>query len=92
MLHNRPKDLQETSEASRVLQAIRQIVSEGLLPSDGRLPTERHLAAELEAGRASVRRALDTLEAEGLIWRKQGKGTFAGQPPDPTEELAAQIA
>ena len=92
MLHDRPKDPQEAPEARRVLEAIRQIVSEGRLPSDGRLPTERQLAAELEAGRASVRRALDRLETEGLIWRRQGKGTFAGQPPDPTEELAAQIA
>lgn len=92
MIQDRPEDTQETPEADRVLQAIRQIVSEGRLPSDGRLPTERHLAAELGAGRASVRRALDRLEAEGLIWRRQGKGTFAGQPPDPTEELAAQIA
>ena len=92
MLYDRSKDPQELPEAGRVLRAIRQIVTEGRLPSDGRLPTERQLAAELEAGRASVRRALDHLEAEGLIWRKQGKGTFAGQPPDPTEELAAQIA
>jgi DNA-binding GntR family transcriptional regulator len=25
-----------------------------------------------------VRRALDVLEEEGRIWRKQGKGTFIG--------------
>lgn len=92
MLQDRQKDPSESQESHRVLQAVRQIVTDGLLPADGRLPTERHLAAELGAGRASVRRALDQLEAEGLIWRRQGKGTFAGQPPDPTEELAAQIA
>lgn len=78
-------------ENLRVLGAIRQIVVDNLLPADGRLPTERQLAAELGAGRRAVRRALTQLESEGLIWRKQGKGTFAGQPPDPTEALAAEI-
>jgi DNA-binding FadR family transcriptional regulator len=87
----RPQPLDLDPESHRVLAAIRHIVVDNLLPADGRLPTERQLAAELGAGRRVVRRALDQLEAEGLIWRKQGKGTFAGQPPDPTEALAAEI-
>ena len=91
MLTHQTIDLRETSEDARVMEAIRHIIVDDLLPSDGRLPTERDLAAELGAGRRSVRRVLDQLEAEGLVWRKQGKGTFVGEPPDPTEELAARI-
>lgn len=91
MLNTREIDPVEPAEDARVMEAIRHIIRDDLLPSDGRLPTERNLAAELGAGRRSVRRVLDQLEAEGLVWRKQGKGTFAGQPPDPTEELAAKI-
>lgn len=91
MLTNQELDPKESSEDGRVMKAIRHIILDDLLPSDGRLPTERDLAAELGAGRRSVRRVLDQLEAEGLVWRKQGKGTFAGQPPDPTGELAARI-
>jgi DNA-binding FadR family transcriptional regulator len=85
------QDQDHFDEASRVLAAVRRMIENHQLPADGRLPTERELAAELGAGRRSVRRALERLEREGLIWRRQGKGTFAGQPPDPTEALAAEI-
>ncbi len=62
------------------------------LPPDGRLPTERALAERFAASRRTVRTALDALEAEGLVWRRQGSGTFAGRPADPTGDLAARIA
>ena len=75
-----------------VLAAIRRLIDTGKLPADGRLPTERELAAELGCGRRTVRKALDTLETEGLVWRRQGKGTFVGQPPDPAGALAAEVA
>ena len=75
-----------------IVTAIRQMIEAGQLPSDGRLPTERDLAAELGCGRRTVRRALDALETEGLIWRRQGNGTFVGQPPDPAGTLAAELA
>jgi DNA-binding FadR family transcriptional regulator len=83
----------DTSDnADTVLLAIRELIDAGKLPADGRLPTERDLAAELGCGRRTVRRALDALQTEGLVWRKQGKGTFAGQPPDPTGALVAEVA
>lgn len=62
------------------------------LPADGRLPTERALAERFDTSRRLIRVALDQLEAEGLVWRKQGSGTYAGQPSDPTGDLAARIA
>ena len=71
---------------------LRRMIAEGRLPSDGRLPPERELAAELELSRRAVRRALEGLEADGLVWRRQGKGTFAGQPPDPAGAMAAGLA
>ncbi|WP_299678839.1 FadR/GntR family transcriptional regulator [uncultured Roseobacter sp.] len=83
---------ESTDNAAAALATIRQMIETGKLPANGRLPTERELAAELGCGRRTVRRALDTLETEGLIWRKQGSGTFAGQPPDPAGALAAEIA
>jgi GntR family transcriptional regulator, uxu operon transcriptional repressor len=44
--------------------------------ASGRLPTERGLAAEFGVTRTMVRHALAVLEAEGLISREVGRGTF----------------
>ena len=77
---------------TRAFNWIRALVEDESLPRDGRLPTERELTEQIGCGRRTVRRALEALELEGLIWRRQGKGTFIGQPPDPTGKLAAQIA
>ncbi|TXC68009.1 FadR family transcriptional regulator [Sphingomonas ginsenosidivorax] len=43
---------------------------------DGRLPTERALAEHYGVARDTLRRALSDLEAQGLIRRAVGSGTF----------------
>lgn len=40
------------------------------------LPSEQTLAGELGVSHGTVRKALDTLEAENLVERRQGKGTY----------------
>jgi DNA-binding FadR family transcriptional regulator len=47
----------------------------GLGPGS-RLPTERRLAADLRVTRSGIRLALAALEADGLISREVGRGTF----------------
>jgi len=84
-------DRDTTDTAAAVQTRLRAMIENGALGADGRLPTEREICLMTRAGRRSVRRALEALEADGLIWRKQGKGTFAGLPPDPTQVLAAEI-
>jgi DNA-binding FadR family transcriptional regulator len=81
-----------TDEARRAETFLRGMIAGGRLPSDGRLPPERELAAELDVPRRAVRRAIERLEADGLVWRRQGKGTFAGQAPDPAGAMAAHLA
>ncbi|MDW3181383.1 FadR/GntR family transcriptional regulator [Roseobacter sp.] len=75
----------------QVRARLLELIKSGDLGSGGKLPTERALADRFGVGRRFVRQALDALEAEGLVWRKQGKGTFAGQPTDPMGDLAARI-
>ena len=46
---------------------------------DGRIPPEAELAAELGVSRNTIRDALSQLETEGVIYRRQGAGTFVNQ-------------
>lgn len=59
-------------------QALRKRIALGGLPSDGRLPTERQLALGLGVSRNTVRTAVRTLAAEGLIRTERGRngGSF----------------
>lgn len=70
------------------LAKLREYIRTNQLPRDGKLPTERAFAEALNVGRRSIRRALEVLEAEGLIWRRQGAGTFLGEKPD---DWSAQV-
>jgi GntR family transcriptional regulator len=46
---------------------------------DGRIPPEVELAADLGVSRTTVRDALTRLENEGVIYRRQGAGTFVNE-------------
>lgn len=73
-------DRPQRDEASRALRAL---VSDRGYHVGDRLPPERELIALLGIGRAALRRGLDQLEREGVIWRHVGKGTFiAGAAAD----------
>ena len=45
----------------------------------GRIPSETELAHELGVSRTTIRDALSRLELEGVIYRKQGAGTFVNE-------------
>lgn len=70
------------------LGKLRAYIQARDLAKDRRLPTERAFAETFNVGRRAVRRALEVLEAEGLIWRRQGAGTFVGEKPD---DWSAQV-
>ena len=55
---------------------IRQRIESGDLSIDEKLPSENELAEKFDVSRVTVRRALQTLENEDLIYRCQGLGSF----------------
>ena len=67
---------QQVKVYQEVLDEIQRLINEeGLKPGD-KLPSERTLAAELDASRASVREALRAIELLGMIVTRQGEGTY----------------
>lgn len=58
------------------VERLRAFIRAGDYAPGDRLPPERELIGALGLSRSTLRRALDTLEREGAIWRHVGKGTF----------------
>ncbi|QKW07617.1 substrate-binding domain-containing protein [Streptomyces sp. NA04227] len=51
---------------------------------DGRLPTEQQIATDHGVSLNTVRRAVDMLVADGLVYRRQGSGTYITDEEDRT--------
>ncbi|WAA10165.1 FadR/GntR family transcriptional regulator [Fervidibacillus albus] len=66
----------QTKVYLEIVKQIKNIIDEHQLSPGGKLPSERELAEQLQAGRSSVREALRALELLGLIETRRGEGTF----------------
>ena len=55
------------------------------LPPGVALPSENELCRQFSISRFSVRKALDILEADGLIFRQPGIGSFVSENPQPSK-------
>ncbi len=65
---------------AQVQEAIRDAIQQGeALPGD-QLPSEPDLCQLFDVSRTVVRQALVSMEYEGLIVRRKGKGTFVARP------------
>ena len=60
----------------QIVEGLKREISEGRLSPGAPLPSFRQLAAELMVSVITVKRAYEELEHEGIIYRKQGLGTF----------------
>ena len=65
------------SAYQRITDSLRRRLLSGQWPPARQLPTERELCQQFAASRITIRRALQILEQEQLVERRQGRGTFA---------------
>lgn len=82
--------MNEASAHQMALAELRRQLNAGTY-DDKRLPPERELAATLGVSRRALRMALDALEEEKLIWRRQGHGTFASAQPLVSDSEIARL-
>ncbi|ADU50706.1 transcriptional regulator, GntR family [Thermaerobacter marianensis DSM 12885] len=66
-----------------IMEELRRQIREGRLRPGDRIPSERELAAQFGASRMTVRHALNQLAWDGIIVRRQGRGSFVAEPKIP---------
>ena len=82
----------EGSKAHRVFLILRDEIARGVHRADCPLPGEHKLAEARGVARVTIRRALDALEAEGLVVRQPGRGTVVRARPGDGIAMTGDLA
>lgn len=83
-------------ERNDAQEKLLSFIADGDYAPGDKLPSERELMGSMSLTRTSLRKGLDALERDGVIWRHVGKGTFISSN-EPTnvipglEKLSQQI-
>ena len=84
-------DLSNESLQGQIVRQIRAKILAGELDSNTDLPSIRKLASDQHISVITVQRAYETLEREGLIHSRRGKGFFVSEfSKDRRKELARE--
>ncbi len=65
--------------ADAIVAELEQMIVDGTLQPGQKLLPERELAVQFQVSRPSLREAIQRLEAKGLLYRRQGGGTYVQQ-------------
>lgn len=61
---------------AQISQWLRSQINKGVYDVDEKLPSENDLAKKFDVSRVTIRRALQSLESDSIIYRCQGLGSF----------------
>lgn len=59
---------------------LRRQIEEGVLVAGGQIPSEKQLVQQYNVSRITVRKSIERLVEEGLLIKRQGKGTYVAFP------------
>lgn len=65
---------------SQLVNIIKRNITAGTLVPGDLIPSESELCKTFDISRSTVRQAVSMLEDEGLVIRKQGRGTYVAEP------------
>jgi GntR family transcriptional regulator len=65
---------------AQVEEGLLKAIVDGVLPTNSRLPSEDELVKQFAVSRTTIRTAIQSLIARGLISIRRGKGTFVTKP------------
>ena len=65
---------------AQVEEALLKSIAEGVLPPGSRLDAEEQLVERFAVSRTTIRTAIQSLIARGVVEIRRGKGTFVTQP------------
>lgn len=63
----------------QVMEEIKRGIESGAYPTGDKIPSEVELSEMYSVSRITVRRAVEELVGEGLLTKRQGKGTYVNQ-------------
>ena len=84
-----PERAQTMFKYMEIVNWVKQQISAGSLMLNSKLPTEKEMIAQFGVSRQSVRRAVQQLEAEGVLQTVQGSGTYVINTPVSTSNKIA---
>lgn len=73
----------------QLLDELRHKIKSGELEPETQLPSEWELVEQLGISRATIQRAWQSAQDEGLIYRVAGKGTFVASPEPDADQRSA---
>lgn len=75
-----------------LVSSLRDAISQGQYVAGQLLPSERELCSREGVSRTTVRRAIQQLVDEGVVYRVPGSGTYVGRPRPQLAEASQQHA
>lgn len=67
----------DITKGEMVKRYVRHLLRDDIISYGSKIPSEHELMDKFQVSRQTVRQAFGALEAEGLIYKEQGKGTFS---------------
>lgn len=85
------KPIKRVSLQSEIIKYIQTYINEHNLKEGDRLPSQGQFIEMMQVSRTALREAVKTLEAEGIVEVKNGKGIFVGNSEGKTNTIESLI-